>query len=244
MFSWGDDAPPPPSAAGVWYTPFPVSFSGEDGTYQAEDGSEITCDGYSVTVAKDGVSMVGKLSADCTQMQFDNGAKWKKQIIGRGLEPGEDVPSGEQEDLLSESAVASIVDRLNKRIDVWGLSESTERKIIESFVKAGNALLKPAIESFGSSWVPILIMILDETKSREETYEVVRSYIIASFRDPLVEHFNGKIDIPLVGEEKEAEMLTSLVDRLVDIIVPLALDGLDRTGASVHPIGALSDEAD
>lgn len=227
---------------GVWYTPFPVEFNGEDGCFQGGDGTEIALDAFSVVVTKDDVSMNGKVTADYTQIQFENGAKWKKQLIGRGLDPGEDVPDSEQVDLLSDAALDNITDRLNKKINVWLLNESQERTIIDKFVKSCNASLKPGLESFEAPWVPILVALLDESKSREETYAIVKEGITTHFRDPLVELMNGKIDIPFVDEDKEAEMMTHLMDRLVDVIIPLALDGLDRTGASVHPLGYLSDE--
>lgn len=227
---------------GVWYTPFPVQFDGEDGTFQGDDGTQLTLDAWSVTVTKGDISITGMASADYTQIQFDNGAKWKKQIAGRGLDPGEDVPDAEQPDLLSDAACDNIIDRLNKKINIWLLNESQERYLIEQFVKAGNAQLKPAFNSWGSTWVPVLVALLDETKSRQETYEIVKDVVTKQFRDPLTEFLNGQIDVPFVGEDQEGEMLTHLVDRLVSIIIPLALDGLDRTGASVHPLGYPSDE--
>mmetsp|Transcript_50616 Transcript_50616/g.118235 ORF Transcript_50616/g.118235 Transcript_50616/m.118235 type:complete len:236 (+) Transcript_50616:70-777(+) len=224
--------------AGTWYTPVPVDFTaGDDGMFEGGD-YQLVLDKFSVTLKYGDFELPGKVASDFAQIQFENGAKWKRQILGRCLEANEQPEVAEQSNLLSDSAVQNIVDRLNSKIDIWLLSESMEASLLTVFVQAGNAQLKPFLaSSAGAPWLPVLEALLDESKSREETYEVVQRAFATQVRDPLVDVLNGAIDIPCIGEGKEDELLTTLVDVLVDVLVPAVLDGLDRTGASVDPLG-------
>jgi hypothetical protein len=216
------------SLSGVWASPLPVALTGgEDGVFQSEAGDlELSLEQgtRAVTLTAGDVSVSGKANPAFTRIQWSNGSAWTKQSTDRDF-------AFEQPNLLSDRQVSCVVDRINETVDLWLLSEATERSIIEPPVRKTNEVLKESLQAFmAEDWVTAIATLLDDNKAPEAKTAEIQDIIAKNIRQPLIEQLNGRIDVPVLSEGMEEKLLGVIVEKVLDQIVELSVVGMEQTG--------------
>mmetsp|Transcript_67511 Transcript_67511/g.187171 ORF Transcript_67511/g.187171 Transcript_67511/m.187171 type:complete len:219 (-) Transcript_67511:81-737(-) len=212
--------------AGSWCTPLPVLFAeGDDSVHTSEDSAwQLRFDGETgtVTLTSGDSAICGKPDVSGMRIRWQNGAVWTRVEKEFGLE---------QPDLLSDRQVETVVDRINDAVNVWGLSESMERSLIEPPVRQVNGLLRESLRGvMMEDWQLALEALLDETKTPDSKISTVQEVLGRQLRDPLVQVLNGQINLPIIGENLEEQLFTTVVDKVLDTIVSQSVLGMEATG--------------
>ena len=107
--------------------------------------------------------------------------------------------------MLSEDQIASIAAKLNERVDLPFLDEEREQQILEGVVGSLNGKLATVTEALPEP-VQEIWNSLAEGVSDGDAETLIES---------LTEQLNEQIDIPLLDEEKEADMIIRPVVRTI-----------------------------
>lgn len=182
-----------------------------------------------VTLTSGDMEVSGKPDISFTRIIWENGAVWTRSMPSVRKEFR--YEESKQVNLLSDGQVDVIIDRINKNVDVWFLSEAMEREVIKRPVVEVNGMLKECLRSFmQEDWVLAIEVILDETLPTEAKTSTLQAVIDRQLRDPLVVALNGKINLPLIGESAEQRILLEIVGRILDSIVSRSVLGMEATG--------------
>jgi len=158
-----------------------------------------------------------------TVVKWANGAKWSKNAAAKDF-------AFEQPDLLSQSQVDIVIDRINESVNIWGLSESVERNIIEAPVTLVNGKLKEALASFMvEDWHQSIQVLLDETAAPDAKRDKLKDIFDRQLREPLAQALNGVIDIPMIGEGMEDKLFHMIVDKVLATVISTAVLSLEKT---------------
>merc|ERR1712137_1514065 len=126
---------------------------------------EITPETRQVTLKKGEETLTGMPDVGFSVIKWENGSKWSKQVAGKDVEL-------EQPSLLSERQKNIVIDRINASMDIWGLSESVERSIIETPVTMVNDKLKECLISFMlEDWKTAIAILLNDTLGPDQKKE-------------------------------------------------------------------------
>lgn len=108
--------------------------------------------------------------------------------------------------MLSEEQISSVAARLNERINIPMIGEEQEQSILEQAVNMMNEQLGPVAESLPEEAKEILGRIQDGISEEDA----------ATLKESLVPALNERVDIPMLSEDKEADML---IAPAVDMII-------------------------
>mmetsp|Transcript_98440 Transcript_98440/g.317362 ORF Transcript_98440/g.317362 Transcript_98440/m.317362 type:complete len:221 (-) Transcript_98440:102-764(-) len=213
---------------GSWSTPLPVCFSeGEDGVLTSEAGDmqlQFDKETAAVTLTIGDTAVSGKLDKSFSRIRWQGGAVWAKDTSSKEF----GMP---QSDLLSEAQVNTVIDRINESVNIWVLTESMERALIEPPVRQVNGLLKESLRAFMlEDWAAAIEALLDESLPPDGKISTLSAVMGRQLREPLVEALNGRIDLPVIGEGMEEQLLNTVVDKVLDSIVTASVQGLEETG--------------
>lgn len=219
--------------AGAWETPFVVDFVvGDEGVVTSEDGDmtlEYDMETRAVTLRKGGGEVMGQTDVGFTIIKWANGARWSKAV-----EVSREMGFEGQEHLLSDKQVDAVIDHINEQIDIWGLSEKYERKLIERPVKAVNKHLNEVLATFMlEDWHNAIRHLLDETTPVDAKHGQLKDIFNRQLREPLAQGLNDKIDlIPGHGgltKELEDKLFHKIVDRILEVMVSTTVLRLEKT---------------
>jgi len=107
--------------------------------------------------------------------------------------------------MLNEKQIDALADKLNAKINIPLLGEGTEKQIL---VAALNQLNQMLAGKLGEELRAIIQPLIDGSATGEEA---------ARLKAQAVELLNKKVNIPIVGEDTEAQMLGPVVDGIVDV---------------------------
>jgi len=212
---------------GTWATPVPIEFQmGLGDVFLSEDGdTSMTFDQESrqVTLTKGDFSVNGTLGVNGFLIKWENGSKWSR------MDEDKDI-TYEQPDLFSEAQTAKIVDRINEKINIWGISEETERGLIEVPVNMVNSQLKDCLRSFMTEdWGMAMEVLLDDTKPAQAKQDILEEIFDRQLKQPLADALNGKFDIPLMGEDTEDKIFQLIVDKVLESMISIAVLSMEKT---------------
>merc|ERR1712129_114181 len=107
--------------------------------------------------------------------------------------------AGRQKHLLSRAQVNVVVQHINDKIDIWGLSEEVERRLIKQPVKKVNRHMKECLRSImNEDWSEVVEALLDESMLMDDKTTALRGVFKRQLRDPLAAALADKMDIPIM----------------------------------------------
>lgn len=136
-----------------------------------------------------------------------------------------------QASLLSDEQIDDIVDRVNENWDIWGLTESMERRIILAMVRMMNRKLRSSLLTFcAPGWVNALTVCLNSDAENEVKARQMADCLNTCFRDPLVASVIGKVRCPAAMKSAEAKLIRLIVSQITNELVDVAAQGVTETG--------------
>lgn len=107
--------------------------------------------------------------------------------------------------MLNEKQIDALADKLNEKLNLPLVGEGTEKQILTTALNQLNQVLAGKL---GEELRAIIQPLVDGTATPEEA---------VTLKAKAVELLNNKINIPVVGEDTEAQMLGPVVDGIVDV---------------------------
>lgn len=107
--------------------------------------------------------------------------------------------------MLNEKQIDALADKLNEKLNLPLVGEGTEKQILTTALNQLNQVLAGKL---GEELRAVIQPLVDGTATPEEAVKL---------KAQAVELLNNKINIPVVGEDTEAQMLGPVVDGIVDV---------------------------
>lgn len=110
--------------------------------------------------------------------------------------------------MLSEAQINYIADKLNQKINIPIVGEKFEKKLIVKGLEKVNAELE---DHLPPEWAQLLDDVSDGIEPGSPAD-------LASIKKNLVDFLNKKINIPIIGENAEAKLLSMAIDIIFDAL--------------------------
>eukprot|EP00899_Mesostigma_viride_P008652 jgi/Mesvir1/17789/Mv12899-RA.1 len=118
--------------------------------------------------------------------------------------------------MLSDKQKAAVVNKTNREVNLPIISESHEEKIIDKAVTKLLPHIEPALRSFlDPDYVDILKLLLNDEMEDEQRKAAINLILQKKWLVPLTTALNGRIDLPILGEELEQKLLKKVVKRVI-----------------------------
>mmetsp|Transcript_19199 Transcript_19199/g.43689 ORF Transcript_19199/g.43689 Transcript_19199/m.43689 type:complete len:314 (+) Transcript_19199:70-1011(+) len=141
-------------------------------------------------------------------------------------EPAEEEippPKSLDEGFFSDEDVQGIVDRINDVVGIWGVSEDTERELIEPPVLMMNKIVKSCMNEFlDNPIIDLFQYFMDTAMSVKDKAKALGSYLHKTFVVPLTEKLMEKLE----EEYKAITWIKDQVQKVVSMVSQMVTDEL------------------